>query len=157
MTIEENIVQILTQCKAEIQANMASKGINASGRTSAAFKVEQTADSIALVLDRSGRVAPLETLEIGRPAGKVPRGFYYIIKQWTHEKNLPFNNETARQRFAYFTARKIADKGTKRHKQHINVYSMPVQKARKSIEESVNFFVSSMIKQATNNFSNGRE
>lgn len=152
MTIEENIVQILTQCRDEIRANISNKGINASGRTSAAFKVGKSDGGIMLYLDRSGRTAPLDTLEIGRPGGNVPKGFYYIIKQWTRDKGMSFESETARQRFSYFTARKIAQVGTARHKQHEDVYSTAVQKARRGIVESVNFFVASMIKQATTHF-----
>lgn len=137
MTIEQNIVQILTQCRDEIRANMASKGINASGRTSAAFKVEKVGGGIALYLDRSGRVAPLDTLEIGRPGGNVPKGFYYIIKQWTRDKGMQFARESERQTFAFLTARKIARKGTNRNATPQQVYSEPVKKASKDIRNIV--------------------
>ena len=168
MTIEENIVQILTQCKAEIQANMANKGINASGRTSAAFKVEQTADSIALVLDRSGRVAPLQTLEIGRPAGNVPGGFSQrlaktgayagkpdvsntfkaILIKWAAEKGYADFGWAA----ATGLGRKIAYDGTKRHHQPEDVYSTPTKKAVKELMTNIRIAISSSIKAATTNF-----
>lgn len=168
MTIEQNILQILTQCKAEIQANMASKGINASGRTSAAFKVEQTADGIALVLDRSGRVAPLETLEIGRPAGNVPGGFTQrlaktgayagkpdvsntfkaILIKWAAEKGYADFGWAA----ATGLGRKIAYDGTNRNKQHEDVYSTPVQKARQLLASDIRTIILTRIQQANANF-----
>ena len=110
MTIEQNILHVLAHCRDEIRANMSSKGINASGRTSRGFKVVQDEQSISLILDRSesvsveckprglgsviASVAPLHTVEIGREGGKVPRGFYYLIKQWTRDKGLQFSSES---------------------------------------------------------------
>ena len=101
--LEEDIRLRLQQCCDEIRANMASKGINASGRTSRNFVVKKVPGGMSLVLQHSDRVeipckprgfgsvfagvAPLDTLEIGRPGGKVPRGFYYIIKQWMRKSS----------------------------------------------------------------------
>lgn len=168
MTIEQNILQVLTQCRDEIRANMASKGINASGRTSAGFKVVQNGDSIALVLDHSAKVevpceprgigsvfvgvAPLETIEIGRGGGKVPRGFYYIIKQWSRDKGIQFGSESERQRFAYFTARKIVRDGTKRHAQPEDVYSTPVNKAVDALRKNIGVAISTDIHNVVTNF-----
>lgn len=171
MTIQQNIVSILTQCRDEIRANMSAKGINASGRTSAGFKVVQRKDGIALILDRSQRVqipceprpktdlrsvwvgvAPLETLETGKPAGKVPRGFYYMIKQWTRDKGIQFGSESERQRFAYFTAQKIVREGTKRHAQPEDVYSTPVKKATEQVRNSVLSTIAISIRNAKMNF-----
>lgn len=168
MTIEQNIVQILTQCRDEIRANMASKGINASGRTSAGFKVVQNGDSIVLMLDRSAKVevpceprgigsvfagvAPLETVEIGRGGGKVPRGFYYLIKQWSRDKGMQFGSETERQRFAYFTARKITREGTRRHTTPMDVYSTPVNKAVDMLRKNISIAISTNIHNVVTNF-----
>ena len=168
MTIEQNILQVLTRCRDEIRANMSSKGINASGRTSRGFKVVQDEQSISLILDRSERVsveckprglgsviasvAPLHTVEIGREGGKVPRGFYYLIKQWTRDKGLQFGSESERQRFAYFTARKIAKDGTGRNKNHVDVYSTPVKQARERLNADIRAIILTTIKQAQTNF-----
>lgn len=153
MSMEQDIMRILQQCKVEIQANMASKGINASKRTSRSFKVEKQPKGMQLVLKHNigvevpckpngfgsvfAGVAPLETLEIGRPGGKVPKGFYYLIKQWSRDKGLSFSSESDRQRFSYFTARKIAKSGTRRSKSPEKVYSTPVEKARAEVWDIV--------------------
>lgn len=155
MTLEQDILRILNDLKSQIQANMADKGINASGRTSRSFAVEKAEGGYRLVLkhdtqvavDLSPRgmylgrivagVAPLQTLEIGRPAGKVPKGFYYIIKQWTRDKGLNFSKESERQTFSYFLARKIARKGTQRNTNHVNVYTIPVNRAKEEIQNDI--------------------
>lgn len=168
MTIEQNIVQVLTQCRDEIRANMASKGINASGRTSRAFKVVKNGNSILLILDHSEKVelpckprgigsvfagvAPLETIEIGRGGGNVPRGFYYIIKQWSRDKGIQFGSESERQRFAYFTARKITRDGTRRHTTPVDVYSTPVNKAVDTLRKNIGVAISTDIHNVVTNF-----
>lgn len=167
MTLEQDILRVLNQAKAEIQANMASKGINASGRTSRGFKVEQYAGGIRLVLahDETAQVkceprgfgsvtvgtAPLSTLEIGRPGGNVPRGFYYMIKQWTRDKGLVFGTESERQTFSYFTARKIMKRGTQRNTRHEDVYSTPLQKAKTEIYNDIRAAIRGQLKTATTN------
>ena len=153
MTIKEDILRVLTEAKAEIQANMESKGINASGRTSRGFAVEAYEGGLRLVLrhDETAQVeckpnglgsvevgtAPLSTLEIGREGGRVPRGFYYMIKQWTRDKGLQFATESERQTFSYFTARKIAREGTGRHRLPQDVWSTPANKSVEAIREIV--------------------
>lgn len=164
MTLEQDILRILTQAKTEIQANMARKGINASGRTSRGFRVEKTQDGMRLVLahDETAQVeckpngfgsvtvgtAPLATLEIGRPGGRVPRGFYYMIKQWTRDKGLTFASESDRQTFSYFTAKKIVREGTKRNRQHVQVYDVPLKKAEFEIKNDIRASVSNAITEA---------
>lgn len=154
----------LQQCRSEIQANMASKGVNASGRTSRAFDVRKVAGGYELVLRHDIQVAipkkprgfgsvfvgtaPLETLEVGRPGGKVPSGFYYIIKQWTRDKGLSFGSETDRQRFSYFTARKIAKEGTKRNKRNVQIYKIPVNRAKADILTDIRALVYSAVVEA---------
>lgn len=168
MTLEEDILRILTQAKAEIQANMQSKGINASGRTSRGFAVETYNGGIRLVLNHDevasveckprgfGSVqvgtAPLSTLEIGREGGRVPKGFYYMIKQWTRDKGLQFASESERQTFSFFTARKIAKQGTKRRTTPVNVWSEPVNKAQAIISKDIRAHIAGKIDAAITNF-----
>lgn len=137
MTIEEEIRQVLGQAKAEIQANMAAKNINASGRTSAAFAVVETPDDISLVL-QAGQHAPLATLEIGRPGGNVPGGFRmtkkgivdvsnkfkWLLILWARDKGFDLGWGGATM-----LGRRIAAEGTLRNKAHVDVYSTPVHKA----------------------------
>lgn len=164
MTLREDILRVLNDARAEIQANMQSKGINASGRTSRGFKVEQDAGSIRLVLnhDETAKVeckprgfgsvqvgtAPLSTLEIGREGGRVPRGFYYMIKQWTRDKGLVFGSESERQTFSYFTARKIAKQGTRRRTMPEDVWSTPVRKASEIISKDIRVHITGAIQEA---------
>ena len=164
MTLEQDILRILTQAKTEIQANMQSKGINASGRTSRGFVVEKTATGLQLVLRHEetatieckprgfGSVqvgaAPLSTLEIGREGGRVPRGFYYMIKQWTRDKGLSFTTESERQTFSYLTARKIVREGTGRRTNHVDVWSTPANKAKEAIQRDIRAAIAGAIYDA---------
>lgn len=163
--LHKDIVSVLEQCKAEIQATMAAKGINASGRTSRGFRVEEYSGGIRLVLAHEEHatieckprgmggvqvgVAPLQTLEIGRPGGRVPKGFYYIIKQWTRDKGLSFGKESERQTFAYFLSRKIAREGTRRHAEKVQVYDLPVKKAKSIIMSDLRTAVTNVMVEVT--------
>ena len=161
-SLEQDIIQVLSQCRAEIQANMANKGINASGRTSRAFAITRSRTGMALILKHDARVpiemsprhigsfvfggtAPLQTLQTGREGGKVPVGFYYIIKQWTRDKGLSFGSESERQRFSYFTARKIAREGTERHTRPVQVWAIPVNRAKERINADIRALVSQAV------------
>ena len=124
-SIMDEIERVLLEVRDEIKANMASEGINASGRTSAGMQVQRYENGVRLVLTGED-VAPLATLEVGRRGGKVPLGFADIIEQWSRDKGLTFPRERDRRSFAYLTARKIARQGTQRHQQPIDIYSEEV-------------------------------
>lgn len=146
MQITDKIAQILETCKGQIQANMQSRKINASGRTSASLKVETYAGGVRLV--SSGyNIAPFETVQFGRKAGKVPKGFYYIIKQWSIDKGITFAKKSERSTFAYFLSRKIAREGTQRHRTpDKQVYTPPVTEAVKAIRATIGASVVQIIK-----------
>ena len=131
--IRQNIGAILERCKSDIATNMETQGVSASGRTVGSLAVVSDGDGVRLGLFGNNH-APLGTLEVGRAGGKVPVGFYEIIKQWTRDKGLQFGTESERGTFAYFVARKIAREGTQRHRLPIDVYSTPSKAARNSIE-----------------------
>ena len=146
MEIAAKIITILERCKKEIQANMQSRNINASGRTSASLKVETYAGGVRLV-SAGERIAPFDTVQFGRPAGRVPRGFYYILKEWSREKGLTFDRESERSTFAYFLSRKIAREGTQRHSTpDEQVYTPPVTEAVKEIRATIGANVVQIIK-----------
>lgn len=126
--LTQAITQRLNRLKDDIRATMEAKNINASHRTEKAFAVQQYEGGVRLVLG-SGDVAPLDTLERGREGGAVPRGFYYIIKQWSRDKGISFGSESERSTFAYFAARKIAREGTKRHRNNEDVYTALTERA----------------------------
>lgn len=143
MTLNEEIKAVLLQTKNEIQANMAAKNINASGRTSAAFMVREQPTDISLIL-AAGQHAPLETLEIGRPGGNVPGGFRttkagvvdvsnafkWMLIKWAEQKGFDLNWGGATM-----LGRRIAKEGTNRHKENVDVYSTPVNLAVKRLRD----------------------
>jgi hypothetical protein len=149
-TLESDIIRILNETRDVIRANMEARKINASGRTSASIRVEPYEGGVRLVggynttheVDdypavlgtlETADTAPIPTLEIGRAGGRVPKGFYYIIREWSREKGLNFSSESERSTFAYFVARKIARTGTLRHVTPENIYSAPVAAAKEKI------------------------
>lgn len=144
----QNIAQILLQARDEIRANMAAKGINASGRTSAALQVVQSGGKIELI-KAEGQNAPFGTLQYGRSGGRVPAGFYEILKQWTRDKGLTFSSETERGTFAYFLSRKIAREGTQRHRSPRNdIYDEPLANAVDGVRQEARKHVIDGIKAA---------
>lgn len=148
MDVNKGVQDILQEAKAQIVANMQSKGVNASGRTSRNFEVRQRQGGWLLLLnDANTPRAPLGTLEVGRAGGSVPRGFYYIIRKWTEEKGLQFDTERERGTFAYFVARKIAREGTTRHRAPIDIYTTPAKQASEKIKGVFSRFVSLSLRQ----------
>ena len=131
--IRQDIAAILERCKSDIELNMETQDVNASGRTMGSLAVVSDGAGVRLGLFGNTH-APLGTLEVGRAGGKVPAGFYQIIKQWTLYKGLQFGTESERGTFAYFVARKIAREGTQRHRLPVDVYSTPAKAARNAIE-----------------------
>lgn len=98
------IQEELEALKKRIIANHERAGQVASGRTRASLRVE-VSDEGGVLWGRS----PFGTLETGRRAGKVPKGFYQIILQWVKDKGIQVDNPKT---FAYFVSRKIANEGT---------------------------------------------
>lgn len=147
MELRQQLIAILAAARDDIRANMAGKGINASGRTSAAIDVRQDKRGIRLSM-QGEKVAPWQTLEVGRAGGKVPQGFYSIIIQWTRDKGLQFSTEQERGTFAYFVARKIAREGTQRNRQHVDVWSTISQRSTQEIKKKINTAVMYNVQQA---------
>lgn len=146
MEITAKIITILDRCKKEIQAAMAAGGVNASGRTSASLKVEPYAGGVRLV-SSGEKIAPFETLETGRKAGKVPFGFTAILVQWSKDKGIGFSTESRRRSFAYLLGRKIKKEGTKRYKTPRNdIYSPAVKEAVAAIKKEIQVHISKAIK-----------
>lgn len=143
-SIIDEVVKVLLEVKDEIQANMASKNINASGRTSAGLQVQRYESGVRLVLTGE-KVAPLATLEVGRQGGRVPLGFTEIIEQWSRDKGITFGDEKERRRFAYLTARKIAREGTQRHKMPVEVYSKEVSEGLARLRNNIKVQVTEYI------------
>lgn len=138
--LEQRVTERLEALRQEIVANIEQKGITASGRTQRSLQVVQYNGGAKLIAAAGDR-APLETLEIGREGGKVPRGFTDILMQWSKDKNLFFESDKDRRRFAFLLGRRIAKGnteyplgGTMRHYRAENVYTDAVQRATEDIK-----------------------
>ena len=142
--IKKQVAERLSQAVAEIQAAMASGNINASGRTSASFRVVETEEGLQLV--GGGKdTAPIATLEVGRRPGNVPAGFTDILEQWSRDKGLQFDTESKRKSFAYLLGRKIAREGTQRYREPQDVYSSITRQAADDIGEIIKSTLASVI------------
>lgn len=142
--IKKQVAERLSQAVAEIQAAMAEGNINASGRTSASFRVVETEEGLQLV-GGGHDTAPIATLEVGRRPGNVPAGFTAILEQWSRDKGLQFETESKRKSFAYLLGRKIAREGTQRYREPQNVYSSITRQAADDIGEMIKGMLASVI------------
>lgn len=163
-TLESEIIRVLQKCADEIRGNMQAAGVNASGRTADSVRVREIDGyGLQLVAGRDGSheieagrlgtieqrdTAPFPTVEIGRPAGRVPFGFRYIISEWSREKGITFGNERERSTFAYFLARRIAREGTLRNNAKVDVYSTAVTNAADKIRAICQQYVATQIQAA---------
>ena len=100
----------LEALRKRIIANHEAAGQVASGRTKGSLKVEMSEDGGVLW----GRQA-FAVLETGRGPGKVPKGFYKIIRQWVEDKGIQVKKPDS---FAYLVARKIAKEGTELYRKN---------------------------------------
>lgn len=140
------VATILELAKQDIQRRMADEGINASGRTSASFRVVKEDGHIMLVMGGE-HTAPLETLEVGRPAGNVPGGFRMtkagvrdvsntfkaILVRWARAKGIADFGWGR----ATMLGRRIADEGTLRHKQPVDVYTSVVMGVAEQVKDGL--------------------
>lgn len=81
--IDAAMLATLERIKARIAANITSKGLKASGKTAASMEIVDYRTGMLL----KGRPY-FQSLELGRPAGRVPRNFNAIIRQWIIDKGL---------------------------------------------------------------------
>lgn len=87
--MNDRIVAILDDARAQIVANIQAEGITASGRTEKSFMIEEYSGGVRLV-SRGKNIAPVHTLEVGRAGGNVPKNFTQIIKQWIINKGISY-------------------------------------------------------------------
>lgn len=136
--LANQVIAILEKAKSDIQANMEANDINASGRTSASFRVERYDRGVRLVMGGPD-TAPLPTLEVGRPAGPIPSNMTDILVQWSKDKGIFFpltktGKDTYRRSFAYLLGRRIEREGTLRHRTPVDVYTTVVLDASESVK-----------------------
>lgn len=83
MSEMELLEQTLNDIVRDIRDNLAATGTNASGRTSDSLAVEMYAGG-GMVTGRQY----FQSVEEGRPPGKVPYRFDLIIRQWMNDKGI---------------------------------------------------------------------
>ena len=146
MDIADIVIEVLEEAKQRVQDNMAAKDINASGRTSRSFRIERYNGGVRLVMGGTGEpTAPMETLEVGRPAGPIPSNMTDILVQWSKDKGIPFDRESQRRSFAYLLGRRIEREGTLRHKHNEDIYTSVVMETAESIVGEVTVAVTKKI------------
>lgn len=150
----DGIVAVLEKAKADIQARMEAENINASGRSSRSWRVVQYDGGVRLLYGDFD-TAPLETLEVGRPGGNVPGGFRMtkdgvldvsntfkaILIRWAEEKGIPDFGWGR----ATMLGRRIAEQGTLRHTNPVDVYSTIVMDVSRTVMGNVAVSVSKYI------------
>lgn len=150
-TAKVDIRAILERTVQKIQARMDNAGVNASKRTRASFKVRVN-DEHVLLVGGGQNTAPVDTLEVGRQGGKVPKGFTDILEQWSRDKGLSFDTDAERRSFAYLLGRRIAREGTIRHAQNVDIYSSIVSDTQDDLQKRVSEIVREQIIQAVKNY-----
>lgn len=135
----QNIVfEELEDLRKRIISNIDSSGRRASGRTSESMRTDVSENRGVLF----GRMA-FGTLETGRKPGKVPAGFYQIIKQWVIDKGISFDSQSERNSFAYLVSRKIVREGTQLYRRgaDTDVYTAEVPETISRIKDRVGFLM----------------
>lgn len=92
-------------------------------------------------------------LETGRGPGKVPKGFYKIIRQWVEDKGIQVKKPDS---FAYLVARKIAKEGTElyRNRKHEEIYSRDLENTVDNIASRVSAIYETEVEHINLNFDN---
>ena len=136
--VQNIIFEELEDLRKRIISNIDSTGRKASGRTSGSMHTDISENRGILF----GRMA-FGTLETGRKSGKVPAGFYQIIKQWVIDKGISFDSQSERNSFAYLVSRKIAREGTQLYRTgaEADVYTTEVPETIERIKDRVGFLM----------------
>lgn len=144
--VMELVSSELEALKQKVIENQKNSGQVASGRTIACMKVEVTEDGGVLW----GR-SPFGTLETGRKPGKVPVGFWKIIRQWMDDKGIQVQKPDS---FAYLVARKIANEGTQlfRNGGRDDIYSPEVKDTVERVSQGIGILFGSEVEHINLNF-----
>lgn len=136
--VQNIIFEELEDLRKRIISNIDSTGRKASGRTSGSMHTDISENRGILF----GRMA-FGTLETGRKPGKVPAGFYRIIKQWVIDKGISFDSQSERNSFAYLVSRKIVREGTQLYRRgaDTDVYTAEIPETIERIKDRVGFLM----------------
>ena len=147
--MREQVVEILEKAKEEIQVRMEQEDINASGRSSASWKVERYQGGVRLVYGNAD-TAPLPSLEVGISPEEAPtdmRTFMAALIDWSRAKGIQFPTEGRRRSFAYLLGRRIQREGTLRHMKPVDVYTTIVMDVADQVKGAVTVTVTQYIHQ----------
>ena len=147
--VKQIVLEILEDAKIEIQENMATEGINASGETSASLTVTVDGDLVRLSNENKN---PFETTEHGRPSGNVPRNFTEIIYEWHKDKGLNWGDEKESKKIAGAVAwgkiRKFGygrPSGTIFGSEKKDVYTPVIEKIKEKIEKEIEIKITKIL------------
>lgn len=159
-----NEMDILEDCLqgivSEIRENLAATGTNASGKTSDSLEVVMH-DGGGMILGRKY----FQSVEEGRPPGRVPVNFPEIIRQWMKDKGIvahpifykrkPSANwqpkytpeERGERAMAYAISEKIKTEGTQlfRNGGRRDIYTNAIDNGLKELEQKIIFDIKSRI------------
>lgn len=151
--LREKARNILTDAVTEIKAKMQSENINASGRTSDSLRLVEDDKGFKIVIGGTNdRTAPLGTLEIGRKGGAVPKNIKAILVEWTKDKGVQVDSESHRWAIATIIARNIAERGTQRHSQPVDVYTSVIASTKVNLESSLKGVINQIVITKIRNF-----
>lgn len=142
MQIEEQIIGVLTDTRDRIRETMEEKGINATGRTSLSIRVRKVGNAIQLVGGGEssawgGAAAPFETIEIGNGPGGDYHRLRIPIYKWTNYKGMTFMDDSHRWAVSTNIAKNIVEKGTRRYRNHEDVYTSDVLKTADELRKKL--------------------
>lgn len=148
----ENVTDILTRTlervKTKIQERIISEGRSASGKSAASLTVEVNGMKGAILGSAS-----LLSMEHGRGPGKVPYGFFDIIKEWIKAKGISVTpipskrastispEERGLRSLAGAIAYTIMKKGTKLHRSrgYNDIYDTALNEELEALGNEVTF------------------
>lgn len=162
---EKILLETLERIRRRIAENINTKGLRASGRTERSMEIEMG--------EARGRLTGrpyFQSLELGRPGGKVPARFVDIIRQWILDKGLtvrmvPYKRvpserwqpkysveERSLRMMAGAIAESIRQRGTLLYRQggRKDIYSEVIDDEVKRLEERLVINIIETIKQELN-------
>lgn len=160
--IDAAIVATLNRIRDRITQNINDKGLKASGKTARSMRIETDEFGGRLI----GR-AYFQSLELGRPAGRVPRNFNEIIRKWIIDKGIMVRRipyvrqpserwqpkysveERSLRMAAGAIAHTIATRGTQLYRQggRMDIYSPVIREEVEKLREEVTNIVVKSISQ----------
>lgn len=133
----------------KIQSNLDSTGTTASGKTKQSLRYEVETDEYGGKLTIYGRQY-FQSVEEGRPAGKIPYKFQDIIRQWMRDKGIESQfgeKEWQKRNAAYLIAQKIKDSGTMLYRDggRLDIYSNVFDEELPKLKEKMGYIIKQTI------------